>query len=142
VAALGLAVLGTLALILLGRITIQILFARGRFDVAAGDLTYRLLAVAALSLPASVAMAVLPRALVTLYDTCTPLITNLTQRGLRVAMLTPLVPTIGIIALPLATVITNTAEARVLGLVLWLRLRGKGAALQTPARADAPSQLR
>jgi putative peptidoglycan lipid II flippase len=142
VAALGLAVLGTLALILLGRITIQILFARGRFDVAAGDLTYRLLAVAALSLPASVAMAVLPRALVTLYDTCTPLITNLTQRGLRVAMLIPLVPTIGIIALPLATVITNTAEARVLGLVLWLRLRGKGAALQTPARADAPSQLR
>ena len=121
--ALGLAVLGTVALTLLGRITIRILFERGRFDAAAGDLTYNLLAAAALGLPAAVAIEIMTRALVTLYDTRTPLITNLLQLALRISMLIPLVPAIGVIALPLVTVATNTAEALVLGLVLWLKLK-------------------
>ena len=60
-AVVGLAVPALVALIVLGRLVVRVLFEHGQFTAAAGDLTYRVLTVYAIALPAYVATEVVTR---------------------------------------------------------------------------------
>jgi len=121
--AIGMAVPALLALLFLGRPVIRIIFERGQFDASAGDLTFAVLSIYAVGLPAYVATEVLTRGLIALRDTRTPLITNTFQllgRGLIMAWL---ISRLGVIAIPAAFISTATLETVVLGIVLLLRLQ-------------------
>ncbi len=121
--AVVLAVLAGLALLLFGRPLIAILFERGRFDAAAGNLTYAALALYALGLPAYVATEVLSRCLIALHDTRTPLITNCLQLAGRIALIPLLLGMYDILAIPIAFAITASLETLILGMVLWVKVR-------------------
>jgi putative peptidoglycan lipid II flippase len=121
---LGLAVVASLALLLLGRLVVRLLFERGRFDAAAGDLTYSLLAAFAICLPVLVLTELFSRALISLYDTRTPLFTNILQLMLRIALLIPLIGSLGVLAIPVSAGISAAAETLILGGVVWWKLRG------------------
>jgi putative peptidoglycan lipid II flippase len=123
VAAAGLALPALLALIIFGRELIRVLFERGRFDADAGALTYTMLAIYALALPAYVATEVLTRSLIALRDTRTPLLTNLAQTLGRIAIIVALLDQIGVAAIPVAFALTSTAEALLLGAVMFRKLR-------------------
>jgi putative peptidoglycan lipid II flippase len=122
-AVIALAVPSLLGLVFLGRLAIRILFERGRFDAAAGSLTYEVLVAYAVALPFYVATEVVTRGLIALRDTRTPLITNACQLAGRAALLALLVGRIGVIAIPTAFAITAAVEAIALGTVLLLKLR-------------------
>jgi putative peptidoglycan lipid II flippase len=121
-AAIGLAIPALSALILLGRPAIRILFERGKFDMAAGDLTYRVLTIYALALPAYVATELVTRGLIALRDTRTPLLTNSLQLACRAGLMALLLSQMGTIAIPAAFAITATAETLALSSVLLFRM--------------------
>ncbi|HOU41332.1 MAG TPA: lipid II flippase MurJ, partial [Promineifilum sp.] len=121
-AAVGLALGAVAGLLLLGRLVIRILFERGAFDAAAGDLTYRVLVIYAIALPAYIATEVITRGLIALRDTRTPLLTNTGQLVGRVAVIVALLPAFGVLAIPAAFAITSTLETLTLGAVLWRKL--------------------
>ncbi|MBX6341690.1 MAG: hypothetical protein IRY97_04475 [Thermomicrobiaceae bacterium] len=119
-AAVALALPALAGLLALGRPAIRILFEHGKFDAAAGDLTYRVLAVDALALPAYVGTEVITRGPISLRDTRAPLVTNSLQ----------LAPRAGLIALLLGALGGRAAvETVALGAVLLVRLRGRVAAV-------------
>ncbi|MBC8160266.1 MAG: murein biosynthesis integral membrane protein MurJ [Roseiflexaceae bacterium] len=118
----GLALPAMAALIGLGRWIIWLLFERGAFSAAAGDLTYTALAAYALGLPFYIATELLARGHAALYDTTTPLLTNLLQLACRVALIWLLLPALGAVAIPLAFAASSALEAGVLALILWRRL--------------------
>lgn len=120
---IGLAVPVVLALIWLGRPVISFLFERGKFDAAAGDLTYQVLVAYAVALPAYVGTEVISRALVALRDTRTPLLTNIVQLIGRIVIMSLFITQWGILAIPIALAITATLEALLLGTVLTVKLR-------------------
>jgi putative peptidoglycan lipid II flippase len=122
-AVVALAVPALLGLILLGRPVIHILFERGKFDAAAGALTYDVLVAYAVALPAYVATEVITRGLIALRDTRTPLLTNSCQLAGRIALLSLLIGQIGIIAVPVALAATAAVETLALGTVLLLKLQ-------------------
>lgn len=124
IAACALAALAAAALIALGHPLIALLFGRGSFDAAAVDLTYSMLAVYALGLPAYVATEVASRALMARYDSRTPMFTNLGQLALRAALCAALIGPLGPTAIPAAFVISSTAEAAALLAVLRWRTAG------------------
>jgi putative peptidoglycan lipid II flippase len=111
------------ALLLLGRRAIAVIFERGLFDAAAGDLTFAMLAIYAVALPCYVATEVLTRGLVALRDTRTPLATNSAQIAGRAALLAYFVPRIGVAAVPLAFAVTSALESALLLAALLVRLR-------------------
>lgn len=119
----ALAVLALLALLYLGRPTIRILFERGEFNAAAGDLTYLVLVAYAVALPAYVATEVISRGLIALRDTRTPLLTNLLQLGGRAVIMALFVGRFGVVTIPAALAITATVEAVTLGAVLLVKLQ-------------------
>lgn len=116
--ACGLATLAAGALIALGRPVIALLFERGAFDSAAGDLTYRLLVIYALGLPAYVATEIASRALLARHDARTPMLTNLAQLVLRATLCAMLIAPLGPAAIPAAFALSAAAEALVLLVVL------------------------
>lgn len=101
----------------------RLVFERGAFGAVAGDLTYAALVAYAVGLPFYIATELCTRALAALYDTRTPLLTNLLQVVGRIAMIGLLLDRLGAIAIPLAFAATSAVEACVLGVVVWLRLR-------------------
>jgi putative peptidoglycan lipid II flippase len=118
----GLAALAAAALIALGRPLIALLFQRGAFDAAAVDLTYRLLAVYALGLPAYVATEIATRALIARSDARTPMLTNLGQLALRAGLCAALIGPLGPAAIPAAFAISSAAEtAALLAALRWAR---------------------
>ena len=121
--ALALPALG--ALLLLGRPTIRILFERGEFTSAAGDLTFSVLVAYAIGLPAYVATEVITRGLISLRDTRTPLFTNSGQLIARILLISLLLPTMGVVAIPAAFAISSTLETLILAVVLFLKLRSR-----------------
>lgn len=121
--ATGTSLLAALALIGLGRPLIALLFERGAFDAAAGDLTYRLLAIYAPGLPAYVATEIASRGLVARYDTRTPLLGNVLQLAARIALSATLIRPLGPIALPVAFVLAAALESAVVLSVLYRRAR-------------------
>jgi putative peptidoglycan lipid II flippase len=122
-AAIALAVPALLGLLLLGRETIRILFERGRFDAAAGALTYDVLAVYALALPAYVGTEVVTRGLIALRDTRTPLVTNLIQTAGRAAIMTALIGSAGVVAVPIAFAVSAALETVALATILFVRVQ-------------------
>jgi putative peptidoglycan lipid II flippase len=129
-AAIGLALPAVGALLLLGRPTIRILFEHGEFTATAGDLTFRVLVAYAIALPAYVATEVITRGLISLRDTRTPLFTNASQLILRILLISVLLPTIGVVAIPAAFAISSTVETLTLTSVLLLKLRAKSRSQQ------------
>jgi putative peptidoglycan lipid II flippase len=126
-AVVGLAVPGVLGLILLGRWVIRILFEHGEFDATAGSLTYDVLTVYALALPAYVATEVITRGLIALRDTRTPLITNSLQLAGRAVLIALLLDRHGTIAIPIAFAITASIETVALCTVLLTKLHRREA---------------
>lgn len=121
-AAIGLAIPALLGLVFLGRPIIEFLFERGKFDAAAGDLTYNVLFAYTIALPAYVATEVITRGLIALRDTRTPLVTNILQLLGRFLILTLFIAEWGIIAIPIALAVTASLETVALGVVLWFKL--------------------
>jgi putative peptidoglycan lipid II flippase len=70
-----------------------------------------------------VAAEVLVRGLIALRDTRTPLVTNTVQVAGRAAIMSWLISTQGVIAIPIAFASMATAEAVVLGVLLGIRMR-------------------
>jgi putative peptidoglycan lipid II flippase len=124
-AAIALALPAVGALIFLGRPTIRILFEHGEFTSAAGDLTFRVLVAYAVALPAYVATEVITRGLISLRDTRTPLFTNTGQLVLRILLISVLLGSLGVVAIPAAFAISSTVETLTLATVLFLKLRSK-----------------
>src|SRR5262249_25499310 len=122
-AVVALAVPALLGLTFLGRPVIHILFERGKFDAAAGALTYQVLVAYAVALPAYVATEVITRGLIALRDTRTPLVTNSCQLAGRIALLSLLIGKIGCIAGPVALAATAAAGTLALGMVLLVKLQ-------------------
>jgi putative peptidoglycan lipid II flippase len=122
-AVVALAVPALLGLIFLGRLIIHLLFERGKFDAAAGALTYNVLVAYAVALPLYVATEVITRGLIALGDTRTPLATNTAQIAGRALMLALLIAPLGVLAIPVAFAVTASLETIVLGSVLLLKLR-------------------
>lgn len=122
-AGVALATPAALALAFAGRQIIRLLFERGRFDAAAGDLTATLLLAFVVGLPAYVATEVLTRGLIALHDTRTPLLTNCGQLAGRVALLWFWIEPWGIIAVPAAFALTSFLETLALGAALAWRVR-------------------
>lgn len=122
-AAVALALPALLGLLLLGRFVIQVLFEHGRFDAAAGSLTFAVLIPYSVGLPFYVATEVITRGLIALRDTRTPLFTNTLQLIGRGAIMAALVGPIGIVAVPIAFAVTASAETLALGTVLILKVQ-------------------
>jgi putative peptidoglycan lipid II flippase len=122
-AVVTLAVPVLLGLIFLGRTTIRVLFEHGKFDAAAGALTYDVLVAYAVALPAYVATEVLTRGLIALRDTRTPLLTNSLQLAGRAAIIALLLDRVGVVAIPIAFAVSASVETLGLGLVLLHKLR-------------------
>ena len=122
-ASIALALPAVAALLLLGRPTIRILFERGEFTSAAGDLTFSVLVAYAIALPAYVATEVITRGLISLRDTRTPLLTNSGQLILRILLISILLPRLDVVAIPAAFAVSSTIETLTLALVLFLKLR-------------------
>lgn len=130
-ASIGLALPAVGALLLLGRPTIRILFERGEFTSAAGDLTFSVLVAYAIALPAYVATEVITRGLISLRDTRTPLFTNSGQLVARILLISILLPSLDVVAIPAAFAISSTLETLTLAAVLFVKLRSKSQGKQT-----------
>jgi len=124
-AAIALAIPAVAALLLLGRPTIRVLFERGEFTAAAGDLTFSVLVAYAVALPAYIATEVITRGLIALRDTRTPLFTNSGQLLLRIILISVLIGRFDVLSIPAAFAISATAETLTLAAVLFLKLRGR-----------------
>jgi putative peptidoglycan lipid II flippase len=105
-------------LIVFGRPLVHILFEHGKFDAAAGTLTYRMIVPYALALPAYVGTEIITRSLIALRDPRTPLITNTFQLGGRIILIVVLMPRLGVVAIPISFAISSAIEAVALRLVL------------------------
>ncbi len=123
--AVALALPALALLIWLGRFVIRLLFERGEFTAAAGDVTYSVLVIYAIALPSYVATEVITRGLIALRDTRTPLITNTLQLLGRGAILSLFVAHVGVQIIPLAFAVTSTVETLILGTMLLLKLRAR-----------------
>jgi putative peptidoglycan lipid II flippase len=130
--AVALAVPAVAALVVLGRPTIRILFEHGKFDAAAGSLTFDVLALYALALPAYVATELVARGLIALRDTRTPLLTNAAQLAARAGLIALLIGELGVLAIPVAFATTATLETLALGTVLLVKLRRRIAEAPPP----------
>jgi putative peptidoglycan lipid II flippase len=124
-AAIGLALPAVAALLLLGRPTIRILFERGEFTSLAGDLTFSVLVAYAIGLPFYIATEVITRGLIALRDTRTPLFTNVGQLVLRILLISSLIGTLSVVAIPAAFAISASLETLILATILFLKLRSR-----------------
>ena len=127
-AACALSLPAMLVLVLLGRHVVRILFEHGRFDAAAGDLTFAVVVPYALAIPVFVATDVMSRGLIALRDTRTPLLANIVQLVLRVAIIRLLLGSLGVRAIPIALALSACLEALILACVLLLKLQRRIAA--------------
>ena len=136
----GGSILVVMALVVWGRPLIALLFERGEFDAAVGELTYRLLVIYALCLPAYVSTELITGGWLALRDARTPLLINLVQFGMRLTLLTMSIGRLGVMAIPLAFTTTITMETLLLGSLLlrWIRQKERG----TPKTQSVPVSLR
>lgn len=118
-----LALLATSATLLLGRPAVRLLFERGRYTAAMGDLTSEVLAIYALALPAAIVGEVATAALLALRDTRSPLLVNCLQLFCRAALVPLLLPTLGVLAIPSAFALASLLESALLLAILHRSLR-------------------
>lgn len=121
------AVVLTLPIIVLllwaGRAGIAFVLERGAFDQAAGDRTFAVLQWYILGLPAFVLTELSSRMLNAMHDTHTPLATNVTQLTAKWAVLNGWGLGWGVVAVPIAHVMTCYGETALLLTMVWRRLR-------------------
>jgi putative peptidoglycan lipid II flippase len=127
---IGLAIPAVIALLVLGRPTIRVLFEHGKFSASAGGLTSKVLVLYAIALPAAVTTEVLARGLIALRDTRTPLYANSAQLVGRAVIMALLIGAAGVEAIPIAFAAMAFVEALALAAVLLLRLRARAAIVQ------------
>ncbi len=121
--AVGLALPALAAFYLLGRPLVHLLFEHGKFDAVAGTLTFNVLKVYASALPAYVGAEVVTRGLIAMRDTRTPLLTNTAQLLSRALMMSLLITTRGVLAIPLSMAVMASLETMVLLVVLLWKVR-------------------
>jgi putative peptidoglycan lipid II flippase len=128
-AAVLLSVPTAIGLVVLGQPLIHLLFQHGAFTYHSSYLTFLALVGYAIGLPGQVAGDLLARSFYSFKDARTPLFTNifalLVRFGLIILLLKLLAGTSVLIAIPLAASGALTAEALLLCLLLFLRLRAK-----------------
>jgi putative peptidoglycan lipid II flippase len=124
-----LSVLATIALSVAGHPAIVLLFQHGAFTSHASTLTATALLGYAVGLPGVTASGLLILSFYALKDARTPLLTNVGTLAVRISLLLLLLRVFrgdfAILAIPLAASTTGTAEALLLCLLLFLRLRSK-----------------
>lgn len=120
------AVLLTLPVIIVvwwvGRTGIAFALERGAFDQAAGDRTFAVLQWYILGLPAFVLTELSSRMLNAMHDTHTPLATNITQLTTKWAVLNGWGLSWGVVAVPIAHIVTCYGETALLLGMVWRRL--------------------
>ena len=124
-AVVALALPAMLGLLVLGRLAIRVVFERGRFDAAAGSLTYTVLIAYTVGLPAYVATEVVIRGLIAMRDTRTPLLTNTAQLIGRAVLIAALLGAVGVIAVPIAFAVMASLETLVLAFLLARKVRAQ-----------------
>ncbi len=122
-AGIGLAIPALLALYLLGRPVIHLIFEHGKFDASAGNLTYAVLSTYAFALPAYVATEMVTRGLIAMRDTRTSLVTNTLQLIGRAVFMAALITRMGVLAIPTAFALLATLETITLFGLLLYKLR-------------------
>ncbi|HZU14372.1 MAG TPA: murein biosynthesis integral membrane protein MurJ [Chloroflexota bacterium] len=140
---LGIVVLlGTVAvvgIVVVGRPAIRLLFEHGKYGPAAAHLTYTLLVLYAVALPAYVATEVIARGLIALRDTRTPLVSNTLQISGRVVLMALFLGVLGARVVPVAFAIMASLETIGLGAVLFIQLARRlreTAPVPTPVEAS------
>jgi putative peptidoglycan lipid II flippase len=121
-AAVALSVPILLALVVLGRLAIRVIFEHGRYDADAGGLTYVVMVVYVLALPAYVGSEILSRGLIALRDTRTPLLTNTAQVVGRVGIMAALIGHLGVLAVPAAFAAMAFIESAILAVALLTKI--------------------
>jgi putative peptidoglycan lipid II flippase len=135
---IALGAIALLGMLIAGRPAIRILFEHGRYGTSAADLTYTLLVLYVLALPAYVATEVINRGLIALRDTRSPLVSNSFQVGGRIVLMALLLGTLGARVVPLAFAVMATLETLALGTLLFIKLtRRVQGSLRIPAEAPA-----
>jgi putative peptidoglycan lipid II flippase len=122
-AAIGLSVPAVALLVLFGRQLIHVLFEHGQFTDESGSLTYLVLVIYALGVPAAVGLEVVIRGLLALRNTRAPLLAELGQVIARGMVMLFLVSRLGVIAIPTAFAAVSAVELAAIGLVLRFELR-------------------
>jgi len=116
-------------LYLLGKPAIYLLFQHGAFTAHSTDLTALALLGYALGLPASIAVEIVVRSYYALKDAYTPLVFDIlalaARFGLMLLFLKLLAGPYVILAIPVASSVSVTAQTIMLGSMLFLRLRKK-----------------
>ena len=120
--AVVLAIPVVVAMWFLGRWGIALVLERGAFDAAAGDRTFVVLQWYILGLPAYIMTELLSRMLNAMQNTHTPLVTNIIQLSSKWALLRWFGSSWGLVAVPLAHMVTCYLEVMVLTLSVRRRL--------------------
>lgn len=136
-AVLILSVPALLALIAIGRRVIHVLFVHGNYSVAAGSLTYDVLVPYVIALPAYVATEVLTRGLIALRDTRTPLFTNSVQIAGRIVLMSVLLSSLHVRAVPVAFAVMAAIETVALAAVLLVKMQRRIRTQPSPAPVAA-----
>jgi putative peptidoglycan lipid II flippase len=122
----GLALPALVGLVVFGRLIIRVLFEHGRFDASAGVLTFQVLEIYSIGLPAYIGAEVVIRGLIAVRDTRTPLLGDLAQLLARGLCMAALIGPVGVLAVPIAFASTSVIELAILGSVLWFHVhRGR-----------------
>jgi putative peptidoglycan lipid II flippase len=112
---------------LLGDRVTHMLFARGAYTAADAELTARLAFAFALGLPFYAVSEVATRALVAVRDARSPLLVNIVQSGVRIAMMLALVDAAGVMVIAWSLAITASLECLAMLAILSRRLRWRRA---------------
>lgn len=121
-----------------GRTVIHVLFERGEFTAAAGEVTFQVLLIYALGLPIHIGTEILTRGLISMRDTRTPLFTNIGQLISRAAIMWFAIEPLGLFAIPVALISSSTLETIALGIVLSTKLQRRIARTAPPFPAISP----
>lgn len=133
--ALGLALPAAIALIVLARPIVQVLFQRGAFDAADTAATAAALAALACGLPGHVLVKVFAPACFAREDTATPMRAALAGLAVAVAVAVALFPVLGHVGVAIGIALSGWAGAAMLG---WLVFRRIGFAIDAAARRRLP----
>jgi putative peptidoglycan lipid II flippase len=118
--AVGLALPTALAVLVLGRPLIHVLFERGQFDAAAGTLTYHVLAAYAIGLPFFCGIELAARGMLALRNARMLLLFDVGQLFGRALCMTLFIGRIGVVAVPLAFASMTCLEFVILATLLWV----------------------
>lgn len=121
--AVALAIPVVIGMWLVGRWGIALVLERGAFDAAAGDRTFAVLQWYILGLPAYIMTELLSRMLNAMQNTHTPLMTNIVQLTSKWALLRWFGSGWGMVAVPMAHMVTCYIETVILAIVVWRRVR-------------------